>query len=494
MTVTSTSTAQRIAPGKLFIGGSWRDAQGGETRPTINPADESETTTIAYGTTADADAAVAAARRAFDEGPWPRMNAHERARILLKVADLIERDADEIAYRETVDMGKPISFSRGLDAPMAATVYRYFAGQATQDTGATRPAATPTLNYTRREPIGVAAAITPFNFPLLLSCTKLAPALAAGNSVVHKPAEPTPLTALKIAELFAEAGVPEGVANVITGPGPELGRHLVTHPGVDKIAFTGSTQVGKSIIRDSAETLKKVTMELGGKSANIIFADAYLEEALQHAFFGIFYNKGEICTAGSRLLVERSAYDEVVSRLVEMAAGTMPGDPLDPATVYGPLAHRAQFDKVSSYVEIGKKEGAKLKVGGKPFRPNGATSGLYYLPTIFAEASNSMRIAQEEIFGPVLTVIPFTDVDEAISLANGTPYGLASAVHTRDIRKALKVAHAMKAGTCWINTYNQFDTTTPMGGYKASGFGRESGPEVMDNYTQIKSVWVDMSS
>jgi aldehyde dehydrogenase (NAD+) len=483
-----------IPAGKLFIGGQWCDAEDGRTAPTVNPADGSEITQIAQAGARDVDAAVTAARKAFDDGPWRRLHVHDRARLLTRVAELVERDAMDLAYLETVDMGKPIMFSSGVDAPIAAQIFHYFAGAVTRLDGVTRGAATPTLNYTLREPLGVVAPITPFNFPLLLALTKLAPALASGNTVVHKPSPATPLTALKMAELFAEAGFPEGVVNVITGPGVELGEEIVRHPGVDKIAFTGSTEVGKSIIRNAADTLKKTTMELGGKSPNVIFADADLDAAVQHAFFGIFYNKGEICTAGSRLLVERSVYDEVLARLVDQAAAVVPGDPLNPQTFFGPLAHRGQLDKVSSYVAIGLDEGAKLAVGGEQFHPSDSPDGgLYYLPTIFADVDNKMRIAQEEIFGPVLCVIPFDTEEEALAIANDTPFGLACGVHTRDIKKAHRFAASIKAGTVWVNTYNQFDTTTPFGGYKASGFGRESGAEVLENYTQLKSVWVDLS-
>ncbi|MCG5219457.1 aldehyde dehydrogenase family protein [Streptosporangium sp. KLBMP 9127] len=486
-------TSYVITEGRLFIDGKWRAALDKQTAPTINPADGSEIAQIAQASEADADAAVDAARRAFDEGPWPRMSVHERARLLYRVADLVERDADEMAYRETVDMGKPIMFSSSVDVPIAIQLLRYYAGMATQLDGSTRGADTPTLNYTLRQPLGVVAAITPFNFPLLLALTKIAPALAAGNTVIHKPSPATPLTALKMAELFAEAGFPDGVMNVITGPGVELGETLSKHPRINKIAFTGSTEVGKAIIRNSADTLKKVTMELGGKSPHIIFADADLDAALEYAFFGIFYNKGEICTAGSRLLVERPIYDEVVQRLTDRAGSLLPGDPLDPATMFGPLAHQGQFDKVSSYVEVGVNEGARLTVGGRPYQRNGSASGLYFLPTIFADVDNRMRIAQEEIFGPVLSIIPFTTVEEAVQIANDTEYGLASGVHTRDLKKALTVAHAIHSGTTWINTYNKYDSTTPYGGFKSSGFGRECGPESMESYTQVKSIWVDIS-
>jgi aldehyde dehydrogenase (NAD+) len=496
---TTSTTAQSperfIAPGKLYINGEWRASKDGRTRAIINPATQQEITQVAEATAADVDEAVAAARAAFEDGPWPHMSVHERGHLLQRVGDLMVEYAEELAYRETINVGKPISFSRTVDAPIAAQIFYYFGGMAMNIGGHTRRSAAHTMNYTLREPLGVVAAITPFNFPLLLSLTKIAPALAAGNTVIHKPASLTPLSALLVAEILEKAGIPKGVFNVITGPGSDIGNALVTHPGINKIAFTGSTEVGKDIIRKSADTLKKTTMELGGKSANIIFADAYLESAISAAFFGVYYNKGELCTAGSRLLVERSIHDEVVERLVEQIKHTRIGDPLDPEVIFGPLASQDQFDKVSRYVALGLQEGATLRAGGKPFHPDGSNNsqGFYYEPTLFTNARIDMRVVQEEIFGPVLLVTPFDSEKEAIELANGTIYGLASGVQTRDIKRAHRVAAAMKAGTCWINTYNQFDSTTPFGGYKASGFGRESGPEVMENYTQVKSVWVDLS-
>lgn len=496
-----TPDKMQIAPGKLFIDGEWRDAQDGQTKPTINPATEEAITEIAQATEADANAAVEAARKAFDEGPWSKMSGHERGRLLMKVGDLILKHGEDLAYRETIDMGKPIAFSHTVDVPLMADLFYYYGGIASQIEGVARhvsppPTHTPNLTYTLREPLGVVAAITPFNFPMLLSGTKIAPALAAGNTVIHKPASITQLSAIKIAQLLAEAGIPEGVFNLVTGPGGKIGDILVKHPGVNKIAFTGSTDVGIRIIKNSADTLKKVTMELGGKSPNIIFADADLDSAVMSAFFGIFYNKGEICTAGSRLLVERSVYEEVVERLVRQVEQIQKGDPLDPNVLFGPLADKSQFEKVSQYVKYGQEEGAKLRIGGKPFNPNNngnSKKGFYYEPTIFTDATYDMRIVQEEIFGPVLAVTPFNTEEEAIKLANGTQFGLASGVHTRDIKKAHRVAHAMKAGTCWINTYNLYDVSTPFGGYKASGFGRELGTEVMENYTHTKSIWVDLS-
>lgn len=488
----------QIAPGKLFINGEWRDSQDGRTKPTINPATEEEITQIAQATEADANAAVKAARRAFDEGPWPRMSGHERGRILMKAADLIAQHEEELGYLETIDMGKPIAYSRLIDAPLMAELFYYYGGMASKIDGralsvSPPPEHTPFLTYTLREPLGVVAAITPFNFPLLLSGTKIAPALAAGNTVVHKPASSTPLSAIRIAQLLQEAGLPNGVFNLITGPGGTIGDVLVKHPSVNKIGFTGSTDVGIGIIKNSADTLKKVTMELGGKSANIIFADADLEVATRNAFFAIFYNKGEICTAGSRLLVERSIHDEVVERIARQAETVVKGNPLDPNVRFGPLADKGQFEKISKYVQSGYEDGGKLRTGGKPFHPNGNGKGFYYEPTIFTDATMNMRIVQEEIFGPVLAVTPFDTEEEAIRFANGTQFGLASAVHTRDIKRAHRVAQAMKAGTCWINSYNIYDVSVPFGGYKASGFGRELGIEVMENYTHTKSVWVDLS-
>jgi acyl-CoA reductase-like NAD-dependent aldehyde dehydrogenase len=488
-----------IQPGKLYINGRFVNAQDGKIRPTINPATEEVITNVADGSEADAELAIAAARQSFDVGPWRRMSGHQRQRTMTRIALLIEKYADELAYRETIDMGKAIAFSRQIDAPLCADIFHYYAGIASNLEGASRhvappPDHKPKLVSVMREPLGVVAAITPFNFPLLLSATKIAPAIAAGNSVVHKPASSTPLAALKLAEVFAEAGLPEGVYNMVTGPGSKVGDTLVKSSRVNKIGFTGSTEVGQQIIRSSAETVKKVTMELGGKSANIVFADADLDKATADAFFAVFYNKGEICTAGSRLIVERSIHDEFVARLVAFTKNIKMGDPLDTEVLFGPLSDKTQFEKVASYVKVGLEQGAKLALGGSPFTPEASNGkGYFFEPTILTGVDNGMRVAQEEIFGPVLSVIPFDTEEEAIRIANGTQFGLASAVQTCDLKKAYRVAMAMQAGTCWVNCYNIYDVSVPFGGFKASGFGRECGPEALESYTHTKSIWVDLS-
>ncbi|MGL4620492.1 MAG: aldehyde dehydrogenase family protein [Chroococcidiopsis sp.] len=503
MTATFSSTIAipnpPIKQAKLYINGQWRSASDGKTRPTISPISETAIADIPEASEQDVEDAILAARRAFDDGPWAKMTGHERQQILTRVSQLIEQYADDLALCETLDMGKPIYFAKTVDARLLADLFRYYAGMAPEIDGVTRlvsppPDRTPKHVTIVREPLGVVAAIAPFNFPLILAGTKIAPALAAGNTIIHKPASATPLSAIKLAEIFDEAGLPAGVYNLVTGSGGRVGDRLVKHPAIDKISFTGSTEVGIGIIRNSADTLKKTTMELGGKSANIVFADADLESAIANAFFGIFYNKGEICSAGSRLLVERSIHDAVVDGLVNYVSQIKMGNPLDPDVLFGPLADAEQLQKVMQYVEYAKQDGATLRYGGERFYPDGTDGkGYYFQPTIFTNATNEMRIAQEEIFGPVLTVIPFDTESEAIRIANGTNYGLASGIHTRDIKKAFRVANAMQSGTCWINCYNIYDVSVPFGGYKTSGFGRENGKEVMENYTQTKSIWIDLS-
>jgi acyl-CoA reductase-like NAD-dependent aldehyde dehydrogenase len=421
------------------------------------------------------------------------MTPKERGRILLRIADGIEANAEDLALRESIDVGKPITFTRSFDVPAAADLFRYYGGATEWIEGAARPAGRQSLAYTRWEPVGVVGAITPFNFPLNLAVNKIAPALATGNTIVHKPAEHTPLSAMRLAEIMAEAGLPEGVFNLVTGDGADVGAALVEHPDIDKLVFTGSTATGKRLIAAAADTLKKVTVELGGKGANIIFGDADLDAATQWAFQAGFFNTGQFCMSGSRLLVHRSVYDEVVERLTAVLAAIRIGDPLDPETVLGPLAHREQFEKVTEYVRIGQEEGATLGFGGTPGLGDGWDGrGYYHAPTVFTGARNDMRIAQEEIFGPVLTVIPFDTDDEAVAIANGTPYGLAAGLHTRDVNRAHRVAARLESGIVWVNAWAMFENSTTFGGYKQSGYGRELGPEGLEEYLQYKSIIVNV--
>jgi aldehyde dehydrogenase (NAD+) len=477
---------------EIFVGGQWQPPVSGETYATINPATEEVSAQVAKGDERDVDLAVQAARRAFDHGPWPRMAASERARILWKLADLILANLDEMARLESVNTGKTLFDSGKVEIPFAADVFRYYAGWTTKIHGETLNLRDGAFTFTLRQPLGVVGAIVPWNFPFLLASWKIAPALAAGNTMVLKPASLTPLTALRFAELTQEAGLPEGVFNVVPGPGGKTGMALVRHPGVDKVAFTGSTDVGKGIMREAAGSLKRVSLELGGKSPNVVFADADMEAALRGAMTGIFYNKGEVCAAGSRLLVEQRIHDEFVGKLVERVKGLKVGDPMDKATRMGPVVSAQQLETVLGYVEAGRREGATLAAGGERVRV-GDGRGYFVQPTVFTGVSNGMRIAREEIFGPVLSVIPFKDADDAIAQGNETFYGLAAAVWTRDVGKALRAARALRAGTVWVNAYNLFDAALPFGGFKESGFGRELGQAGLDLYTEVKSVWVDLS-
>jgi len=485
------ATKTKIQPGKLLIGGEW--VESAKTFATLNPATGEALTQVAEASAEDVDRAVLAARKAFDEpgGPWRKMSASDRGKLLWRLADLVEQNIEEIAELETLDNGKPIFESRYVDIPSVVDVLRYYAGWASKIHGETINSRADAFTYTLREPVGVVGAIIPWNFPLLLTSWKLGPALACGNTVVLKPAEQTPLTALRFGQLLAEAGFPPGVVNIVTG-GAAAGQALVRHPRVDKIAFTGSTSVGKEIMRGAADTLKRVTLELGGKSPNIVFADSDLDAAIKGASTGIFYGKGEVCAAGSRLFVEKKVHDEFISKLAERAKKIKPGDPLDPKTRLGAIVSEQQMQTVLGYIESGKKEGAQLVAGGNRVNLDGG-KGFFIEPTVFDALDNGMKIAQEEIFGPVLATISFDDLDQVAAMANQNIYGLAAAVWTNDIKKAHGMALRLKAGTVWINTYNLYDAALPFGGFKQSGFGRELGREALDYYTEVKSVWVNLA-
>jgi aldehyde dehydrogenase (NAD+) len=476
---------------KLLINNQWRDAAGGKTMEVVNPATEEVIATVASADKSDVDEAVAAARAALN-GPWGKMSARERGRLVSKLADRLMEKADEVARLETLHNGKPIFESRQIEIPAAAECLEYYAGWADKIMGETIPVKGNYLTYTLREPLGVVAAIVPWNFPLLLAAWKVAPALACGNVVILKPASQTPLTAIALGEIAVEVGLPPGVLNVITGPGSSVGQAIVEHPGIDKIAFTGDTSTGKGIMRAAADTLKRITLELGGKSPNIVLADADIDAALRGATTGIFYGKGEVCAAGSRLLVDKSIKSEFMDKLAARAKKMVAGDPLDPKTRYGALASKKQLETVQRYVEIAKKEGATLVAGGER-ADIGTGKGYFFQPTVFDNVAPDATISREEIFGPVLATIEFADLDEAIARANASQYGLAAAVWTRDIKKAHYMARKLQAGTVWINTYNVYDTAAPFGGYKASGFGREMSSHALEHYTQVKSVWVDLN-
>jgi aldehyde dehydrogenase (NAD+) len=474
---------------QCFIGGKWVPAASGKTFETIHPATEEVIAEVAEGDAADIDAAVEAARDQFDGGEWSRMDARDRGILMYKLADLIEQEADELAALETLDNGKPIRDSRAADIPLVIDCLRYYAGWADKIQGATIPVRGEYFTYTRREPVGVVGQIIPWNFPALMVAWKWGPALAAGCTIVMKPAEQTPLTCLRMARLAQKAGIPDGVINVVPGYGPTAGAALTKHPGVDKIAFTGEGGTAKIIQRSALETMKRCTFELGGKSPNIVFADADIESAVEGAHFGLYFNQGQCCCAGSRLFVEERVHDDFVDRLQEKNKVRKLGDPFDPETEQGPQVDKAQFDKILSYIDAGKKEGAKLVTGGKRF----GDAGYYIEPTLFTGVQDNMKIATDEIFGPVMSVLKFKNIDEIIQRANRTNYGLAAAVWSRDIAKAHKLAAGIRAGTVWINCYDVFDAGAPFGGFKESGIGRELGEAGLNNYTETKTVTVSLS-
>lgn len=479
-------------PKKLFIGGEYVESVSGKTFQTINPASGEVITSVYEADVEDVDRAVEAAEKAF-YGEWRKVTPSERGKLLWKLADLLEEHLEPLAQLEALDNGKPISHARAADLPLSIDHFRYYAGWATKIAGEVIDNSTGKnmLTYTRREPIGVVGQIIPWNFPILMLAWKMGAALATGNVIIFKSAEQTPLSALYLADLVQQAGFPAGVVNMLSGYGETAGSAMVKHPRIRKIAFTGSTEVGKLIQQQSTGNLKRLSLELGGKSPNIIFSDADLSKAIPGAMMGIFFNQGQACSAGSRLYIHKKVYDKVLSEMTLHASKMRQGIGLDETTEIGPLVSAEQFKRVSSYLEAGHEAGAEALVGGQPLD----RSGYFIPPTIFSDVNNEMKIAREEIFGPVLAAMPFEDEDnlaEIIRQANDSEYGLAAGIWTTDVRKAHKMAHAIEAGTVWVNDYNALDAAVPFGGYKQSGYGREMGSYALDLYTQVKSVWVNL--
>lgn len=480
-------TKPKVADQQMLIGGKWVNSASGKAFETLNPSTGEVLCRVAEGDKADIDLAVKAARQAFEKGPWSKMTPAERGGLMLKLADAVEKHKDELAALESLDNGKPINDSLAADLPLTIACYRYYAGWADKIYGQTIPINGPYFTYTRHEPIGVVGQIIPWNFPLLMQAWKWGPALACGNTVVLKPAEQTPLTALRVAQLAQEVGFPDGVINVVPGFGPTAGAALSGHMDVDKIAFTGETSTGKIVMTAAAQSnLKRVSLELGGKSPNVVFADADLDAAIEGAYFGLFFNQGQCCCAGSRLFVQEKVYDEFVNRIAAKAKGRKVGDPFSPETEQGPQVSEEQFDRVMGYIDAGKKDGAKMLTGGSRV----GERGYFVQPTVFCDVTDEMKIAREEIFGPVMSILKFKDVEEVVERGNRTFYGLAAAVWTKDITKAIQMANRLRAGTVWVNCFDVFDAGAPFGGFKMSGIGRELGQYALSLYTEVKTVTI----
>jgi len=481
--------APKVSNQKLFINGKWVNSISGKTFATLNPATGQEICQVAEADSADVDLAVKAARKAFESGPWKKMSAAERGRRINKLADLMEKNLPELAALESLDNGKPLRDSLNADLPLSIKAYRYYAGWCDKTHGKTIPVEGEYFCYTKHEPVGVVGQIIPWNFPLLMVAWKWAPALATGCTIVLKPAEQTPLTALRMAELAQEADIPDGVINVVPGFGPTAGAAITSHMDIDKVAFTGEGSTGQLVMQAAAKSnLKRVSLELGGKSPNVVFADADLDAAVEGAYFGLFFNQGQCCCAGSRLFVEEEIHDAFVEKLVARAKKQRVGDPFDMATTQGPQISQEQCDRIMGYIDVGVSEGANLLSGGKRV----GSKGYFIQPTIFSGVKDNMRIAKEEIFGPVMNILKFKDVDEVVQRGNKTFYGLAAAIWTKDITKAHRLANSLRAGTVWVNCYDVFDAAAPFGGFKMSGIGRELGEYALSLYTEVKTVYINL--